>query len=101
MTILRERYPNTAGCRLDDGKPLSEGRAIDLYGRVSVKHPDDPGATLWVRESGTQCEEDQVQAECPVSLNDLVALRNGIDRMLQDARVSFRFTTAGQIEVAP
>jgi hypothetical protein len=43
-----DRYPTTAGCRLDTGDGTT-GPAVDLNGYVQRQTPDRTTADLWVR----------------------------------------------------
>lgn len=79
---LLDRYPNTPGVRLDTGANDNTGPAVDLHGRLSRRHPNDPGARLWVRESGGQ---EGKQAELPLDVDAVRALRDGATRMLVEA----------------
>lgn len=67
-----DRYPNTAGCRLDDGSDDPQGQALDLHGRL-------PAARLWVRQ-----EDDFTEAAIILGTRDLIALHQGIGRMLNE-----------------
>jgi hypothetical protein len=67
-----DMYPATAGCRLDSNPDENTGRALDLYPINGGK----PHATLWIRD------DDGFQVKIMLEPNDLVALRNGLNRTL-------------------
>lgn len=85
---MLDRYPDTAGCRLDDGTNRPRGQALDLHGRLSTKIPQPTLATLWVR--------DESDKEVTIELNfrDVQALRDGCTRMLQEAGVEKSITVS-------
>jgi hypothetical protein len=75
-----DRYPDSTGCRLDSGNG-TEGRALDLYGRLSSKIPQPSLATLWIRDD----EGHDLKIE--LNFRDVQALRNGCNRMLAAAGI--------------
>jgi hypothetical protein len=65
-------YPGTAGCRLAFNPKDNMGQALDLYPISGTK----PHATLWIRQ------DDGTMATIRLEPDDLVALRNGLNRTL-------------------
>jgi hypothetical protein len=83
------RYPKTAGCRLDTEDDPQHGAAIDVGGPLRrVLTNDANHGSLWVRDA------EGNTAKVEINSGDVRALRDGLTRMLIEAGYEREITVA-------